>query len=160
MHLNNTATLELSIRRVIDGELANYYDQIERHYELHVTHFGWFKINEEPQIDNDGYIETKSIHAESGEIELQQYDKVNFEINTGSVSSAEMMATDNTYEVVGYKLPRENVRFYRDTTALENFIPTLPSEATVEDLISMLNDDGLEETTIKSYPAIFTTWRV
>ena len=77
MQLNNTSTIEFTVYRIIDGELSTFYDLIDRHYELYVTHFGWFKINEEPEINNDGNVETKSVRAESNEIELQQFDKVN-----------------------------------------------------------------------------------
>jgi len=122
----------------VDGEISPFYDRLERHYELYLTHFGWFKINEEPELSNDGNNETKTVRAESGEIELQQFDKVNFEINTGSVSSAEMMATDNTYEIGEYKLPRDNVKFWRDTTELEDLISKFPAGGTVEDLLDLM----------------------
>lgn len=151
INLNNTAILEFSIPRIVDGEITNYYDLINRHYELYVTHFGWFKINEEPELSNDGNIETKAIRAESGEIELQQFDKINFEINTGTVSSREMLAPDNTYEVVGYKLPHDNIRFYRDTTDIEELIDALPPNATKEDLIQLIQEHH--------YTCMFKSWR-
>ena len=54
INFNNTAILEFTINRIVDGEIVNYYDLIDRHYELYLTQFGWFKINEEPEINNDG----------------------------------------------------------------------------------------------------------
>ena len=107
-NFNNTSVLEFTIDRDINGEINPLYDTVGQHYELFVTGYGWFKINELPQISSDGDIETKTIRAESLEIELQQYDLVNFEINTASVSSKEMLATDNTYQTDdGYTVFRD-----------------------------------------------------
>ena len=106
---------------MIDGEVSNYYDRIDVMMELYVSSVGWFKITEPPRISYDGNNETISISAESYEIELQQYDKVGFVVNKASVDSLEMMATDNVYEDTnGYKLFRDNVHFYRDTTSYDN----------------------------------------
>lgn len=82
---------------------------------MYVPTEGWFKIVEEPELYNDGNVETKSVTAESYEIELQQYDLIDFQINTGEVDSREILATDNTYNLGGYSIPYDNVRFYRDT---------------------------------------------
>lgn len=101
-NLNNTSLIEFTVSRDINGEINPMYDLIQQHFELCMPGKGWFKINEEPVIESDGNIETKSVRAESLEIELQQYDLVNFEINTASVSSKEMLATDNKYPVNGY----------------------------------------------------------
>lgn len=120
--LNNTYELSFVINRYVDGEVTSYYNTICRHYELFVPHFGWFKITEEPELDGDGTTETKSITAESGEIELQQYDLVQFLINTGSVDSWEIIATDNSYEQDGYYMFHDPVRFYWDTHELEDAI--------------------------------------
>lgn len=48
INLNNTAEISFTVNRIIDGQISAFYEQIDRHYELYVTHFGWFKINEEP----------------------------------------------------------------------------------------------------------------
>ena len=131
-NLNNTSELTFDVERIIgdrvktashnDGQVTQYYDLIERHYELYLPYHGWFKINEEPEINNDGTVEIKSVRAESLEIELQQYDLVNFDINSGELYSKEMLATDNTYDNNGYKMFRDRVLFYRDTTLLESAI--------------------------------------
>jgi len=52
------------------AEVSSFYDLISRHYEIYLPHHGWFKINEEPELDNNGNLETKSVRAESLEIEL------------------------------------------------------------------------------------------
>jgi len=59
------------VYRIIDGEINPFYEYIAKHYELYLTNFGWFKINEEPTLENDGKIESKTVRAESLEIELQ-----------------------------------------------------------------------------------------
>lgn len=149
-NLNNTSELTFTVERIIgdrvetasrnDGKVTQYYDQIQRHYELYIPYHGWFKINEEPEIDNDGTVETKSIRAESLEIELQQYDLVDFEINTGEVYSKEMLATDNTFDNNGYNGFHDQVLFYRDTTALEaaieEFADTDGSVSALKDFIT------------------------
>lgn len=150
INLNNTSVLEFSIPRIVDGELTNYYDLIDRHYELYVTHFGWFKINEEPEIDNDGNTETKIIRAESNEIELQQYDLVGFQVNTGSVDSLEMLATDNVYNFEGFDVAREGVCFYKDLTPWENLVNEFPVDGTEQDLIDL----------IPTHQFLFSSWRI
>ena len=107
------------------------------------SYHGWFKINEEPEVDNDGTVETKSVRAESLEIELQQYDLVNFDINSGELYSKEMLATDNTYDNNGYKMFRDRVLFYRDTTlleaAIEEFAETDGSVEALKEFLSAGN---------------------
>ena len=77
-HLNNTDELSFTVDREVDGKIQQFYGQIARHNELYIPGHGWFKITEEPEITNDGTHETKSVVAESGEIELQQFDLVTF----------------------------------------------------------------------------------
>ena len=97
LNLNNTYELTFSVYRIIDGIISSYYDNIEQLYELHIPGYGWFKINEEPEIINDGNTEVKNIRAESYEIELQQYDLYNFKVNTAEKEALEYQATDNAY---------------------------------------------------------------
>ena len=152
LNVNNTFVLTCDIDRIVDGEISNYYDKLQQHYEIYVTGIGWFKINEEPELSNDGNVETTSIRAESLEIELQQYDLVGFKINCGSEDSWEMMATDNIYEDEdGYKLPRESVLFYRDTTELEKLIEEFSK--TDGTLLSL-------ESLAYQYPCMFNSWRI
>lgn len=148
--LNDTSTLDFTVYRIIDGEISNYYDLIDRHYELYVTHFGWFKINEEPEIVNDGNTEMKQIHAESLETELQQYDIVGLQINTGSVDSVEMLAPDNVYDFEGYDVAREGVSFYKDLSQWQQLVNEFPVDGTEQDLIDL----------IPTHPFIFESWRI
>ena len=148
-NFNNTSVLEFTIDRDINGEINPIYELVQQHYELYIPHNGWFKINEEPLIDNDGNIETKQVRAESLEIELQQYDIMDFEINTASESSREMMAVDNTYEYNDYYMFHDNVQFYRDTTKLQE-LSDIFQGYTLSAFESYLYD----------YPDILRSWRV
>ena len=135
LNLNNTYELTFSVYRIIDGIISSYYDNIEQLYELHIPGYGWFKINEEPEIINDGNTEVKNIRAESYEIELQQYDLYNFKVNTAEKEALEYQATDNAYYDYenDYLFFREQVLLYRDTTELEKVVNNFSGE-TIEDL--------------------------
>ena len=149
--LNDTDELSFTVNRIVDGEVSSFYDRIERHYELYIPNEGWFKIVDEPELSNDGNVETKSVVAESYEIELQQYDLIDFYINTGEVYSREILATDNTYDLSGYSIPRDNILFYRDTTALEQAIEEFAeTDGSVEAL----------KTFAETHPAVFSSWRI
>lgn len=153
INLQNTSVLEFTVRRILDGEITTFYDLIDQHYELLAKGFGWFKINEEPELNNDGDFETKTVRAESLEIELQQFDLVDFDINTGEVWSKEMLAKDNQYVIVDdYKGPRDNVKFYRDTTEWDILIEEFPVDGTVEDLMALLQQPGNQ--------FLYDSWRI
>ena len=149
-NLNNTSLIEFTVSRDINGEINPMYDLIQQHFELCMPGKGWFKINEEPVIESDGNIETKSVRAESLEIELQQFDLVNFEINTASVSSKEMLATDNKYPANGYYAFQDQVLFYRDTTDLDAL-----SDEFYGSTVSDLEGDPIYE-----HPQILQSWRI
>jgi len=119
INLNNTAVLTFDVNRILDGEVTSFYNRIEQLMELELPGVGWFKINEEPTISGDGNKEVMSVRAESLEIELAQYFIKGMEINMGTTSSAEMLATDNTYYALDgtdSQFAWTNVKFYRDTT--------------------------------------------
>lgn len=152
INLNNTATLSFTVDRIVNGEISNWYDYLEQHYELYVTGIGWFKINEEPEVNYDGNTETTSISAESLEIELQQYDLIGFKVNCGTVDSWEMMAVDNVYEDEdGYRLPRESVLFYRNTKEIEDLVSEFANTS-----------GGLTdlESLAYAYPVMLDSWRI
>lgn len=152
INLNNTNTFEFTLDRDLSGEVNPFYDYVDVHYELYLKNIGWFKINEQPEINSDGIVETKTVRAESLEIELQQYDLFGFKVNTGDEDSWEMLATDNTYPIDEFTMFREQVKFYRDTTNLAELSAYFSDQgySTVEDLEDCLYD----------YPGILTSWRV
>ena len=146
MRANNTHTISFDVYKEINGEETNYYNDIDILMELYVSSIGWFKITQYPEISFDGNVEKTTITAESYEIELQQFDKVGFVVNKASEDSLEMMATDNTYlDENGYKLFRDNVRFYRNTSDLElllnDFKNLDESEQNLNNLKSLLMDN-------------------
>ena len=67
--LNNMRTLSLTVDKCIDGEFSNGYDQIDVGMYLLVERIGYFRMSV-PQIENDGYTETKKITASSCDWEL------------------------------------------------------------------------------------------
>ena len=154
-NLNNTSELTFVVDRIINtengAEVSAFYDLISRHYELYLPHHGWFKINEEPELDNNGNTETKSVRAESLEIELQQYDLVNFKINMATEDSKEMLAIDNTYKIDDFTMFRDQILFYRDTKKYEEFLREF--EETDQEL-GTLQSMVLEDTTVLSSPRL------
>lgn len=118
-------------------------------YELYLPGYGWFKINEEPEIVNDGNTEVKNVRAESLEIELQQYDLVGFKVNTGTYDACEYLAVDNTYKEDDYVFFRDQVLLYRDTSELEELMEEFDSESM----------DDFKEF-VKQYPTLFSSWRI
>ena len=170
LNLNNCHVLSFTVDRIVNGEISSFYDKIERHSELFLTGYGWFKINEQPEVSNDGDVQKINIRAESLEIELQQYDLTDFRVNMGTVDSREMLATDNIYYVDGdkdYRLPRDNVRFWRDTSGLQELIQELPDDGTFDDLIKLSNQasPGTEqenkyEDIHKRQSALLNMWRI
>lgn len=152
INTNNTSTLDFTIDRIVDGEISNYYQYLKQYAELYVTNVGWFKINEEPELSYDGNTESSTIHAESLEIELQQYDLVGFKVNCGTEDSWEMMATDNVYtDSDGYSIPRESVKFYRDTTQFEELMTVFAdTTGSLTDLNNLLY----------TYPDMLLSWRI
>jgi hypothetical protein len=149
---NNASTLDFEIDKYVDGELSNYYDHVAENYELEVTGFGWFLINQPPQVEFDGENEYKTVSAESLETQLQHFDLTGFRINCGVSDSAEMNAVDNTYEDdYGNKLPRDQVTFWRDTKDYSNL---------KDDFVS--TDQSLESfhSLLYKHPCILSSWRI
>lgn len=131
----NADTIEFNVYKYHDEELTAYYNYVDILMELYVDGFGWFIIDESPSIHNDGLNEYKSVTAHSYEIALKQYDLVDFDINTASATSREMLATDNvyTYEVtseVWYNLFRDRVLFYRDSSSYKSLLDEMNSDTT------------------------------
>jgi len=119
INLNNTAVLTFDVNRFVNNKESQFYNRIEQLMELEIPGVGWFKINEQPKISGDGNTEVMSVRAESLEIELAQYFIKGMEINMGTVSSTEMIATDNTYKALDNSdsyFSWTNVKFYKDTT--------------------------------------------
>ena len=87
---NNTTELTFDVHRVIDDEISNGYDAIAQMMELYCDGI-WYKIAEQPTVEFDGTDEVMHVTAQSYEVGLIQYDLVNFDVNTGSSWSYEMV---------------------------------------------------------------------
>lgn len=109
--LNNMRTLSLTVNKCIDGEISNGYDQIDVGMYLLVERVGYFRMSV-PQIENDGYTETKKITASSCDWELTT-KSISLEVNCGTNTSLEYLDEDNLVEAAdGLRLPKEYVSLY------------------------------------------------
>ena len=80
-------------------ELMQVYDDIEKIYYI---------IDSEPEIANDGNIETKNVTAHSCECELNHKYLSNFKVNNGTSDSLEYLAEGNIDDYT--KLPKEYIQ--------------------------------------------------
>ena len=87
------------------------YKLVDSKMRIFIDRIGWF-IMDTPTEDNDGIKQTKSITAQSAEIEFQQHDLKNFKVNQGTTDSYEMLADDNVDEVDGVEFAKEQIKFY------------------------------------------------
>ena len=90
---------------------SNVYLLINHLMRIYIENIGWF-IVEPPTINNDGIKETKTITAQSCEIEMQQHDLKNFKINQGTTDSYEMLAKDNVEIIDDVEFAKEQIKFY------------------------------------------------
>jgi len=83
---------------------------------------------------------------------LQQYDIVDFEVNTATQSSKEMLATDNTFTKNDYLMWHDRVVFYRDTSKMAELAQKFHEYNWNEDYDLRLS--------LYDYPDILKCWRV
>lgn len=115
-NLNNTYELSFDVAKfiTINGvEIeSNAYRLIDMLMRVYVTGIGWFLL-EAPKINNDGKKETKSITAQSAEIEMQQHDIRNLKIGQGTTDSYEMLIKKNVHiDDDGVERAIEKIKFY------------------------------------------------
>ena len=153
VNFNNANTLEFSLSRNLDGKVNPIYDFVEFHYEIYAKGIGWFKIKEVPQIESNGENEVKQVTAEALETELQQYDLVDFEINTAQPASQEWNAVDNVYtDEDDLDMFHDGILFYRDTSKLEELADYMRTSGNTS--VATL------QLLIGSYPDMFRSWRI
>lgn len=125
MNLTDTWTVTFDMYRYIqitdaDGRTreieSNVYLLINHLMRLYIENIGWFII-EPPEINHDGYKETKTITAQSCEIEMQQHDLKLFKINQGTTDSYEMLAKDNVEIIDDVEFAKEQIKFYNPDNA-------------------------------------------
>lgn len=88
-YLNQQYELTFTINKTVDGKQVPEYNRLREGMYLAVEKYGLFKMNQ-PEIDTDGTIETKTIIAYSCDNELE--DKIlKISINTGLETSMEYL---------------------------------------------------------------------
>lgn len=88
-YLNQQYELTFTINKTVDGKQVPEYNRLREGMYLVVEKYGLFKMNQ-PEIDTDGTIETKTIIAYSCDNELE--DKIlKISINTGLETSMEYL---------------------------------------------------------------------
>lgn len=129
LNLLNTHTLSFDVDRyILDREqnevVSNGYDLLDAKMRLYVDTIGWF-IMETPSSSNDGKKETKTISAESCEIEMQQHDLKNLKINCGTTDSYEMLIKENVEIIDEVEFAKEQIKFYNESNPDLSFLNIL-----------------------------------
>ena len=132
--------LSFDVYQMVDDEYTAYYDYVDILMEIYVDGLGWFFINESPELHHDGVKEYKSVTAQGYEITLQQYDLEVFHVGTADANDRALLATDNVYtdETSGVDLNRDIVRFWRDTSDLDNLLAEIDEDTKYNQLSSIL----------------------
>lgn len=102
------SSIEIELTKYENGELTNFYEEIDSFMELFIPEFGWFYIEEPPHIQKDAMVETKSFTAMSYEYTLKNDDLVGFKVNCGTTGSLEMYKEN--LDVDG--IPKEQIILY------------------------------------------------
>lgn len=114
MQLNNTWELSFTVDRYITVEGAalesNGYHMLDDKMKLYVDGIGWF-IMKTPAITNNGTAESKSVDAESAEIEWVDKSLKGFKVNCGTTDSAEMLIPGNVELIDGVEFARRQIQF-------------------------------------------------
>ena len=115
-NVNNTYTITFVVTRFIDIDgqkmATPSYDYLDLSMRIYVENLGWF-ILETPVVDNDGMMETKTITAQSAEIEMLNHDLTLLKINNGTTDSYEMMVEGNVDVIDDVEFAKEQILFYR-----------------------------------------------
>ena len=126
-----TLTCEVDRYIIIDGEqiISSGYDQLAVNMQLLLEDIGYFQL-QQPEENNDGSREYKSLTAYSCEKEFESKDILSFKVNTGEDGSLERLNKDNL-DTLGYA--KEYVTFYRsndsgktDYSLIHYFLEQMP----------------------------------
>ena len=108
---------------------SNRYDDLKVGMYLCLEDIGLF-IMEQPEVNNDGIKEVKSITAYSCEKEFQNKDLLQFKVNTGEDGSLERLNPDNIDDL---GIAKDYVTFYRgndsgetDYSLIHYFLEQMP----------------------------------
>lgn len=128
LNANNTSEISFEVDKYISQynsqskqfvkKQSNGYDKLGWLMKIYVTNIGWF-IMSEPSTNSESDKETKTITAESAEIELIQTDLKGFKVNCGTTDSIEMLVEDNVTNIDGVEFAKEQIKFCnKDKTEL------------------------------------------
>ena len=126
-----TLTCEVDKYIIVDGEkvVSSGYEQISVFMQLFIDGIGYFQI-QQPEEDNDGVREYKTVTAYSCEKEFEDKDILSFQVNTGEDGSLELL-DDNNLDELGFA--KEYVTFYRgndsgktDYSLIHYFLEQMP----------------------------------
>ena len=158
--LINTYDLKFTIDETVYNQGKVYqsagYDIVGNNMLLYVTGVGLF-VMEEPTVLNDGFNETKEIHAESIDSELVNHDLFGFKVNCGTTDSYEMLVDDNVeIDETGVEHAISQIKFYdKDNPELSLLHIALTASETYGWTIGYVDDipkvyrtfeNGVEET--------------
>lgn len=126
-----TLTCDIDHYIIIDGEqiTSSGYDKLGVNMQLLLDGIGYFQM-QQPEENNDGSREYKSITAYSCEKEFEDKDILSFQVNTGEDGSLERLNEDNLDDL-GFA--KEYVTFYRsndsgttDYSLIHYFLEQMP----------------------------------
>ena len=126
-----TLTCEVDKYITVDGEqiVSSGYDQLAVNMQLLIENIGYFQL-QQPEENNDGIREYKTLTAYSCEKEFESKDILSFKVNTGEDGSLERLNKDNL-DTLGYA--KEYVTFYRsndsgktDYSLIHYFLEQMP----------------------------------
>lgn len=110
--INNFDLLQFDVHKYINGMLSNGYDMLDEAMYLRVDNIGYFRMSY-PEVNNDGFDESKTVTAYSCDYELSLKSLVDFKINCGSLDSAEYLVDSNVSETgEGVKIAKQHIRLY------------------------------------------------
>lgn len=110
----NTISFKVNKYVNVDGKdiLSSGYDMLSSMMELYVDNIGRFIIDCDPDVENDGISEYKTIDAKSLEYKFSFKDLVDFKINTGETTSYERLIEGN---VDSLGITKKYIQFYDST---------------------------------------------
>jgi|GEM_PF-2137369 len=116
INVNNMYDLKFTIDETIciddQNTPANGYDLVGNLMHLYVDNIGWFRMGE-PESTNNGFNESKTIHAESIDCELVDNDLFGFKTNYGTTDSYEMLIDGNVeIDDTGIEHSLSQIKFY------------------------------------------------
>lgn len=119
---NLSFTIDKYVYSAGEKTIANGWNDLKDQMYLYLDQIGYFIINKTPSYENNGNQETKSVTAYSADYEFLKVDLRNFEVNTGTLTSAEFLADGNVFYGSGNGSPITLDEYYGMDEAIRPFI--------------------------------------